>query len=210
MQNDRYNLYLYIHKGIRRELSDLLRIAGSLDFTDREAARNFTQRLRLSLRLMHEHAEHEDRVVDPLLQQFAPKLARRVLSTHKVLDEHEREILSLCDAAISEPAAGYRLYLALSRYAATQYAHMSDEETEVIGQMWLNMSDEEIIAAENSIVKGVQPQDVGVYFTWMLHGINEPERVAFIEALRKGAPPEAVAFAEEQARAAREAQLTAV
>ncbi|MCA8915370.1 MAG: hemerythrin domain-containing protein [Planctomycetes bacterium] len=210
MQTNRYNPYTYIHKGIRRELTELLRIAANLDFADVETAEAFVRRLRLSVRLMHQHAEHEDEVVDPRLQEFAPKLARRVLATHKVLETHESEVLGLTASAVGNPAVGYTLYLALSRYTATQFAHMSEEETDVAQELWLNMSDEEIIATEHSIVSHIPPQDMPVYLTWMIHGVNEAERTTFINTLKKGAPPEAVAFAEEQARAAREAQLAAV
>ncbi|MCB9894239.1 MAG: hemerythrin domain-containing protein [Planctomycetes bacterium] len=208
MQTNRYNPYTYIHKGIRRELTDLLRIAANLDFADGSAAEPFVARLAQSVQLMHKHAEHEDHVIDPLMQQFAPKLARRVLATHKVLEGHEEEVLSLCDEAVGSPAVGYSLYLALSRYAATQFAHMSEEETDVVQAIWQNMDDAEIIAAENAIVSQIEPQNLAIYLTWMIHGVNEEERTTFINALKKGAPPEAVAFAEEQARAAREAQLS--
>lgn len=209
MQTNRYNLYTYIHKGIRRELGELLRIAANLDFADVEASRRFVQRLRNSLRLMNDHAHHEDEVIDPRLAEFAPKLARRIAATHKVLEGEEEALLALCDIACGDPAAGYSLYLALTRYVATQYAHMSEEETDVIEAMWQHMSDDEVIGCEHAIVANIAPEDNAAYLTWMIHGVNGSERETFLNALRKGAPPEAVAFAEEQARAANEAQLTA-
>ena len=206
MQNNRYNPYTYIHKGIRRELAHLLRTAGNLDFSDEPEARAFIAGLRNSLRLMNKHAHHEDLNVDPVLTGFAPKLARRITATHKVLEEQEREVLSLCENAPGDPAVGYSLYLALSRYAATQFGHMAEEETDVVQELWLNMTDEEIIKVESAIVSSIEPQDLGVFLTWMIHGINRHERDVFIEGMRQGAPPEAVAFAEEQARAAREVE----
>lgn len=209
MTNDRYNLYTYIHKGIRFELSDLLRAAGNLDFSDRDAAQALVKRLRFSLQLMNEHAEHEDQFVEPLLQACAPHLARRVAATHKVLESQEEEVLHLCDVAPGNAAAGYKLYLALSRYAATQYGHMAEEETEIIAALWHSYSDDEIIRAENALVASIEPPKTAAYFTWMVPGMNEPEREVFLGALRKGAPAEAVAFVEELARAAREAQLAA-
>ena len=65
---------------------------------------------------------------------------------------------------------------------------------------------QEIIKVEGAIVSSIEPQDLGVFLTWMIHGINRRERDVFIEAMRQGAPAEAVAFAEEQARAAREVE----
>lgn len=209
MTNDRYNLYTYIHKGIRFELSDLLRTAGNLDFSDRESAQSLVKRLRFSLQLMNEHAEHEDQFVEPLLQACAPHLARRVAATHKVLESQEEELLQLCDIAPGNAAAGYKLYLALSRYAATQFGHMAEEETEIIAALWKDYTDDEIVRAENALVASIEPPKAATYFTWMVPGMNEPEREVFLGALRKGAPAEAVAFVEELARAAREAQLAA-
>lgn len=209
MTNDRYNLYTYIHKGIRFELADLLRTAGNLDFADRDAATALVARLRQSLHLMNEHALHEDQFVEPLLQACAPHLARRVAATHQVLESQEEEVLHLCDVAPGNPAAGYKLYLALTRYAATQFGHMAEEETEIIAALWQSYSDDEIIRAENALVASIDPPKTATYFTWMVPGMNEPEREVFLGALRKGAPAEAVAFVEELARAAREAQLAA-
>ncbi len=209
MTNDRYNLYTYIHKGIRFELADLMRTAGNLDFADREAASALVARLRQSLHLMNEHALHEDQFVEPLLQACAPHLARRVAATHQVLESQEEEVLHLCDLAPGNSAAGYKLYLALTRYAATQFGHMAEEEAEIIAALWQRYSDDEIIRAENALVASIEPPKAATYFTWMVPGMNETEREVFLNALRKGAPAEAVAFVEELARAAREAQLAA-
>ncbi|MBK9975712.1 MAG: hemerythrin domain-containing protein [Planctomycetes bacterium] len=209
MTNDRYNLYTYIHKGIRFELADLMRTAGNLDFADREAASALVARLRQSLHLMNEHALHEDQFVEPLLQACAPQLARRVAATHQVLESQEEEVLHLCDLAPGNSAAGYKLYLALTRYAATQFGHMAEEEAEIIAALWQRYSDDEIIRAENALVASIEPPKAATYFTWMVPGMNETEREVFLNALRKGAPVEAVAFVEELARAAREAQLAA-
>lgn len=209
MTNDRYNLYTYIHKGIRFELADLMRTAGNLDFADREAASALVARLRQSLHLMNEHALHEDQFVEPLLQACAPQLARRVAATHQVLESQEEEVLHLCDLAPGNSAAGYKLYLALTRYAATQFGHMAEEEAEIIAALWQRYSDDEIIRAENALVASIEPPKAATYFTWMVPGMNETEREVFLNALRKGAPAEAVAFVEELARAAREAQLAA-
>ncbi|MBX3459104.1 MAG: hemerythrin domain-containing protein [Planctomycetes bacterium] len=209
MQPTRYNLYTFIHKGIRRELSELLAAGGTLDFVDLPAAEAYIKRLRESLRLMNKHAHHEDLVIDPWMRGFAPHLSRRVLATHNVLEKHEAEVLTLAHTAAGNPTDGYRLYLALSRYAATQFAHMSEEETEIIAELWKHMTDEQLIAVNESIVAGIAPPDVAAYLTWMVPAVNEPERELFLDSLRKGAPPQAVAFAEELARGAREAQLAA-
>lgn len=209
MQTDRYNFYTYIHKGIRYELAYLLRAAGSLDFADRDAAESLVARLRQSLQLMHGHAAHEDVFYEPLLKSAAPNLARRVAATHQVLDSQEEEILRLCETAPGNRATGYALYLALSRYAATQFGHMAEEETEIITALWRAYSDEQLIQAENALVSSINPAKVAVYTSWMVPGMNEPERETFLAALRKGAPAEAVAMVEELTRAAREAQLAA-
>ncbi len=209
MTTERYNLYTYIHKGIRFELAHLLRDAGNLDFADREAATRLVQRLRASLQLMNEHALHEDEFVEPLLQTISPQLARRVAATHHVLATQEHEVLELCNTAPGNRDAGYKLYLALTRYAATQFGHMAEEETEIIEALWQGYTDDEIIRAENALVASIEPPKAATYFTWMVPGMNEPEREVFLGAMRRGAPPEAVAFVEELARTAREARLVA-
>ena len=126
MQNNRYNPYTYIHKGIRRELAHLLRTAGNLDFSDEPEARAFIAGLRNSLRLMNKHAHHEDLNVDPVLTGFAPKLARRITATHKVLEEQEREVLSLCENAPGEEYGEKRFRASVRRAAALDAGEMRD------------------------------------------------------------------------------------
>lgn len=208
MTTSRYNFYTIIHKGIRHELGELLRLGAGTDFAGPEAAA-YVARLRASIRLMNEHALHEDHHVEPLLERFAPPLARRVAATHRVLEAHEHEVLRLCEAALGSPADGHALYLALTRYAATQYGHMAEEESDVIEALWERMSDDQIMGVEHAIVSGIAPEDNATYMAWMIHGISDPEREAFIGAMRQGAPAEVVAYAEALASSARQTRLAA-
>ena len=75
MTTSRYNFYTIIHKGIRHELGELLRLGAGTDFAGPEAAA-YVARLRASIHLMNEHALHEDHHVEPLLERFAPPLVR--------------------------------------------------------------------------------------------------------------------------------------
>lgn len=208
MTTGRYNFYTIIHKGIRHELGELLRLGAGTDFSGPDAAA-YVARLRASLRLMNEHALHEDHHVEPLLEKISPALARRVAATHRVLEAHEHDVLALCEPALGSPAEGYALYLALTRYAATQYGHMAEEETDVMEGLWERMSDDQLMGLEHAIVSGIAPEDNAVYMAWMIHGISDPEREAFIGAMRQGAPAEVVAYAESLATSARHTRLAA-
>lgn len=208
MTTGRYNFYTIIHKGIRHELGELLRLGAGTDFSGPDPAA-YVARLRASLRLMNEHALHEDHHVEPLLEKISPALARRVAATHRVLEAHEHDVLALCEPALGSPAEGYALYLALTRYAATQYGHMAEEETDVMEGLWERMSDDQLMGLEHAIVSGIAPEDNAVYMAWMIHGISDPEREAFIGAMRQGAPAEVVAYAESLATSARHTRLAA-
>jgi len=208
MTTGRYSFYTIIHKGIRHELGELLRLGAGTDFTS-PAAAPYVTRLRASIRLMNEHALHEDQHVEPLLDELAPPLARRVAATHRVLEAHEHEVLNLCEPALGSAKAGYELYLALTRYAAVQYGHMAEEESDVIEALWERMSDDQLMGVEHAIVSGIAPEDNATYMAWMIHGISDPEREAFIGAMRQGAPAEVVAYAESLAASARETRLAA-
>lgn len=209
MTQGRYNFFTYIHKGVRHELGDLLSVAGATDFGDRAAAEAYVARLRTSLRLMNEHAVHEDEHAAPLLERFAPALARRVAATHHVLEAQEQAVLALAERAPGQPDVGHELYLALTRYAATQYGHMAEEESDVIRAFWDNLSDEAILSIEHAIVANIAPEDNAIYLAWMIPGMNPREREVFIGAMRQGAPPEAVAYAEGLARDAQRERLAA-
>lgn len=209
MTAHRYNFYKFIHKGIRRELGELLRLAAALDFEDQRETGPYLARLHASLALMGAHAHHEDAHIEPLVERFAPALARRIFATHRVLDQQEHELLRRAEAAREYPDVGHTFYLALTRYVATQLGHMAEEESEVMELLWEHLGDEEIIAIEGAIVGSCAPEENAVYMEWMMRGVSEPERVAFLAAMRMGAPPEAVAHAEQLAQAAREARAAA-
>ena len=209
MTAHRYNFYKIIHKGIRRELGELLRLAAELDVDDRDATNPYLARLHASLALMGAHAHHEDAHIEPLVERFAPALARRIFATHRVLDQQEHELLRRAEVMRERADAGHAYYLALTRYVATQLGHMAEEETEVMELLWEHVSDEDLLAVEGAIVASCAPEENAVYMEWMMHGVSEPERVAFLAAMRQAAPPEAVAHAELLAQAARESRAAA-
>ena len=202
MSTSRHNFYACIHKGIRRELSELVRGAAHVDFAAPEARARYLDRLRASLTLMSAHATHEDHHIEPLIESFAPALARRIAATHRVLDEQEHTVLAAAEHA-HDRVSGHALYLAVTRYAATQLGHMADEESEVMAVLWAHMSDVAILAVEHAIVESCTPAENAVYLEWMLRGVNEAEEAELLAGLRAGAPAEVVAYAEQIASDAR-------
>ena len=86
---------------------------------------------------------------------------------------------------------------------------MAEEESDVIEALWERMSDEQIMGVEHAIVSSIAPEDNATYMAWMIHGISDPEREAFIGAMRQGAPAEVVAYAEALANSARQMRLAA-
>ena len=88
----RHNFYRDIHKAIRFMMSDLLRKAGRVDYTDACAVSLFRGEMKTTFDMLSGHAHHENEFIGPLLRECAPELAHLIGDTH---DDQEETLASL-------------------------------------------------------------------------------------------------------------------
>jgi hemerythrin-like domain-containing protein len=216
MSAPRQNLYTAVHKGIRRQLSEMLTLTGMLDFEDSRQRNHFNHRLAGLAAMLESHAHHEDKHIAPLIERAAPELGRRIGATHQVLEQTMERMRGILARMETQPetarALGHELYLALARYVATQFDHMDEEEGSVMGALWAAYSDEELNAMNSALLADIPPQEMGVWLSWMVPTLAPFEQQGMIEGMRNGAPPEVLAFVESlalQSQSERESKLAA-
>lgn len=216
MSAERQNHYTAVHKGIRRQLSELLTLAGTLDFEDARQRQAFSNRFDHMAHMLEAHARHEDKHMGPLIEQAAPELNRRIAATHHVLEETLDEMQGMLALIHREPGKarvlGYNLYLSLARYVATQLDHMHEEECSVMAALWAAFDDATLDAMHKALLADIPPQEMGVWLSWMVPSLASFEQQGMIAGMKNEAPPEVIAFVEALAKrgaGARDSMLNA-
>lgn len=203
MSAERQNHYTAVHKGIRRQLAELLTLAGTLDFEDTRQRQAFSDRFDHVAQMLEAHARHEDKHMGPLIETAAPELNRRIAATHHVLEDALEELQGTLALMHREPgrarALGYNLYLSLARYVATQFDHMHEEESSVMAALWAAFDDATLDAMHKALLADISPQEMGVWLSWMVPNLNPVEQQGMIAAMDKAAPPNVLAFVKDLA-----------
>jgi len=128
---DRIHLYTKIHKAQRAWLTQAMVAAGRLDAGDAAAAQIAAADARRLVHHLHEHAEHEERFIHPLLREAAPEIASRLDAEHIALDA------ALAGLTVSaESLDGAQLYHALSGFVVRYFPHLEIEEREAMPALW--------------------------------------------------------------------------
>src|SRR5690606_10727579 len=105
-----FDLYRDIHKAIRAELFALVGTAGAVDPADRCGKAALADHITAVAALLESHAEHEDRVIDPLLAVHLPDLAEQVTADHHDFDGRMASITDLATtSAVSDGPEARRL-----------------------------------------------------------------------------------------------------
>ena len=174
-------MYRDIHKGIRAELFGVTTSAGNVDPGDRDAVEAGSERLRTLVRLLISHAEHEEEFVQPVVKQYAPKLADVIIEDHVALEKQMACIEVLSDRIVDAIATErrrltHRLYLALASFTAEYLQHQAFEELEIAPALAGFVSAEELVAIDRAIVASIPPEQMAIGLSLMLPAMNIEDR----------------------------------
>ena len=188
----RADVFVGVHKGLRRGLLSLSLKLGSLDWSDPQEVKGAEAEFKNMIYFLREHAENEDKIQAPTLEERAPGATRQMAEDHqrleKQIDQLEADLKGvLASAQPAEP--GYRLYLAFNRFLSAYLAHLDMEEGEITEAVYRHFTDPEIGAMVGRIIAKTSPQDMGMMLGYMIPGMNHAERVGFLSNMKKGAPP---------------------
>lgn len=198
-----HDFYGPIHKGLRLALCRLAMRLGSVDAGDRGAVAILMADLRAQMILSSAHLDHEEREVHAALEARAPGAAADLYADH---DRHRAHFVGIENAIggvegadpCKRPAALHRLYLAFTRFVADDFAHMAEEEEEILPVLQDLFTDEELAAIEARISAAVAPDRMIAYSQLVIPAARPAERLAMLSRMRDlmirdGAQPEAFA-----------------
>lgn len=204
VDGEAYDFYREIHKGIRHALFHTTLTAGSLDVADGDQVDALLDAHANLLHLLHTHHEHEDRFVQPLLDQHAPELALAVVVQHADVEAGMARLDLLAHrlgtiARPGRPGAALNLYLALSRVTSEYLAHQLVEETQVMPALRAVVPTEELLALDMQIRSSIPPDEMVKALAHLLPAMNVDERVDMLGGMAM-APPEVFAIIRDAAQ----------
>lgn len=188
---NRYDIYAFIHKGLRAFMAHTLVRVGRLDATDADETAEVRAEVQALLDVCRGHLEHENDFVHPAMHARAPGSCSRIAQEHQDHREEIAELQQLLGRVPGSPQAAQALYRALSVFIAENFEHMQREETEHNAVLWAHYSDEEIMDIEHRIVASLKPEEAQVTMRWMLPHMTPAERAAMLGGMRQVAPAEA-------------------
>jgi hemerythrin-like domain-containing protein len=186
----RYDIYAFIHKGLRAFMAHVLVRVGRMDPNDSAEVAEVRDELGALLDLCTKHVHHENTVVHAAMESRRPGSSSRIADEHV---EHLRsidELRALMGKVDGNDAAAHALYRALGAFVAHNYEHMEQEETAHNAVLWATHTDEEIRALEHRIVSSHKPEEMSRALRWMLPHMNPSERAAMLGGMRANAPAE--------------------
>lgn len=190
----RYDLYLGIHKALRRLYADTLVRLGQTDPEDGHAVAQVLSQVRSLCDICVVHYADEDRFMHPALEQAQPGCTAAIAAEHEVHRdtlESVRELAAVVEASrgTTRSQALNRLYQALAVLMAEDLIHMRVEDQDFNAVLWRHYDDAALQALEGELVATIPPAVMMATLPWMIGALNAPERSAFLAGARQGMPP---------------------
>jgi hypothetical protein len=184
----RFDIYAFIHKGIRAFMGATLDAVGRLDPLDPQEVATTLRELRRLTSFLRAHLHHENQFIHPALEARRPGSACRTAGEHvaheRALEALEGEALALERATDESRArAARRLYHGLALLVADNLEHMAVEETDNNAALWADYSDAELAQVQQALLATVPPEEMSLSLRWMLPAMAPAERAALFGAL---------------------------
>ncbi|MBS1912377.1 MAG: hemerythrin domain-containing protein [Bacteroidetes bacterium] len=198
MANNRADVVTKIHKALRRSLYTTGLAAGKTDFSDITEVEALRAPFKEMVDMLRGHGHHEDTVMIPMLQEYAPNAAHDNSEAHHEIDA----LIDRLDATydnVAEPGItaeeragrGITFFDALNHFTGTYLLHMHMEETVTAPHMWANFTDDQLGAMTGRIIGSMTPQETMMNMKYMLPAVNRSEREFMLGMIRANAPAEA-------------------
>ncbi len=185
----RFNVYAFIHKGMRAHLIHTLYAIGRCDWQNCSETRIALAELHALLSFCRSHIYHEDKLVHQALEQRKPGATRYSGAAHRLQCQTMDELENLAEQVMHLPARRrgdltHRLYRRLAQFVAECFEHLEQEERDNNRLLWETHSDAELIALEQRILACLSPVEMQRLLYWMLPALTPDERASYLLALR--------------------------
>lgn len=194
MNQERYNSFNQIHKGLRALLYDTALQLQQADLSDKLSSMGAITQLEEVLFLFESHAHGEDQFFNEPLEQKDQTVATLFLEEHKEdhrLSQVLNDMINQWKNAVQDQVRGItgrNLLYAYNEFIAFNLYHMNKEEIELNKALWDQYTDDEIKSTEQRLVQQVPPAKMMKYAKWMIRGINDSELSHWLSEVRVTAP----------------------
>lgn len=190
-----FDLYGPVHKGLRMAHANLLIRLGAAELEDGRALRGLLAHLREHLDLCAEHLRHEESVIHAALARHAPGAVAELEGLHHAHLASLPDLFARIDALeAAEPArlraAGRALYLAFSRFVASDLVQMAHEEEVLLPLLQALFDDGALIAMKTRIVLSMTPHVGAGMLRMIIPAARHRERLSLLRAVGASARPD--------------------
>ena len=190
MLSTRLNLFTFPHKGLRNAIAQLSRLTGQVECTDTqqlEALNSLADEVFLLLDL---HANSEESVVLRALENKQPGSTTHNLSEHRDVEQQLGNLKKQLHILNQQPVLSHRqmFYSMINNFHSAYLAHMEMEESEINELMWKNFTDKELMQLHHDVMSSLTPEQVSVWFKYIVPALNQSERLAIMNGLKEAAP----------------------
>lgn len=191
---NRYNIFNQIHKGLRGLLYETALAIQQTDFNNREEAKAITAQLAEAIELFEKHADTEDLLVFPALQEYEPSVLLVFEAEHDkdhALGQKLKELLFVLTHSISGETklqTGKNIQKAFVEFMVFNLAHMEKEETVINKLLWRYYTDEQLHEITQKIVAQISPEMMAKYSRYMVRGLNNQEITSWLKEAKTNTP----------------------
>ena len=204
---NRLDLFVFIHKGIRRILFDTTLKVAATDFSAGGEGILAAEARARRLGFLESHATDEDAIILPEISELAPELYIDLRAEHARLEGLQSEIHGIVERlrTANEPEAvslGRRLSERLCSLTSLQLNHMAREETEVNRVLWAHRTDPQLQLLRERILDRNTPEQLAEWYALSLPAMNALERRILLSGLQAAMTQEQFERTTASARAA--------
>jgi len=191
----RHDIYLFIHKGLRNFMGEVLTSVGRVDAEDEDETAAVLAQVRGLLDVCRAHLDKENEFVHPAMEARRPGSCARTAREHAA-HEHAFGEIETDVRAVETASGGMRaaaaanLYRRLAVFVAENYDHMEAEERDNNAVLWATHTDAELVAIEQAIVASIAPGQKAIMLRWMAPSLTPCERARLFTGLKRGVPDE--------------------
>jgi Hemerythrin HHE cation binding domain len=202
------DIYSGIHKGQRLALFRLAMRVGALDHADKKAVEAFRRDITDLREEFFLHAEHEEKLLHPFMQDRVPGMARDLEEDHRNMHLMFDDLVRHFDG-IADGEAGFErrnelcleYYRALNRFISFYLAHIDKEEERVQPALWAVCTPGELGAAFAKILASQTPKEAQLNLTLMFSSMNIGELTDLLMAAKRVVTPQMLSAVRDIAKA---------
>jgi len=196
MSSEKVDVYVGVHKGLRRLISQFLYQTGAVDWTDEAAVQCLKSRWETVTRVLQSHHQHEEWFIHPVLERVVPGGHRSYGAEHRAqeivlgdLDAHLQRLVGGRCLRERRAELGLEFYRGLNLFYADYLRHLHREEVDADRALASLCSQEELRQMVSAIIASIPPDEMMIYIDCMFPAMNHAERAGLLADMKAAASP---------------------